>query len=169
MAEPFLAETRIMSFGFAPQGWALCNGQLLPVRQNQALFALLGVNFGGDGIETFGLPDLRGRTPIHFDNNHTIGQKGGEEAHVLTNPEMPTHTHSLKAKTTLVNNNIPDPANYLGQTLPNLVYSSQSQNFNTMNAASLSFIGGNQPHTNMQPYLTLNFCIALRGIFPTQN
>lgn len=168
MAEPFLAETRIFSFNFAPRGWALCNGQLLPINQNQGLFALLGTTFGGNGIQNFGLPDLRGRTPISFGNGPVLGEKGGEEAHTITIPEMPLHNHTLKVKTDPVTTNIPTAANFLGQTAPNLVYSSQGQNFTTMNPGSLSNVGGNQAHTNMQPYLALNFCIALQGIFPSQ-
>lgn len=168
MAEPFLAETRMFSFNFAPRGWALCNGQLLPINQNPALFALLGTTFGGDGRVNFALPDLRGRTPISFGNGPVLGEKGGEEAHTITIPEMPQHNHSLKVKTDPVTTNIPAAVNFLGQTAPNLVYSSQGQNFTTMNSGSLSNVGGNQAHTNMQPYLTLNFCIALQGIFPSQ-
>jgi len=169
MAEPFLAETRIMSFAFAPRGWALSNGQLLPINQNQGLFALLGTTFGGDGTRNFALPDLRGRTPISFGNGHTLGERGGEEAHTITMQEMPLHNHSLNAKTDPVTTNIPAAVNFLGQTAPNLVYSSQGQNFTTMNPGSLSNVGGNQAHINMQPYLALNFCIALQGIFPTPN
>ncbi|KIO51202.1 phage tail protein [Flavobacterium hibernum] len=168
MAEPFLAETRIMSFAFAPRGWALSNGQLLPINQNPALFALLGTTFGGDGRVNFALPDLRGRTPISFGNGHTLGEKAGEEVHTITMQEMPLHNHLLKAKTDPVTTNIPTAANFLGQTAPNLVYSSQGQNFTAMNPGSLSNVGGNQAHTNMQPYLALNFCIALQGIFPSQ-
>lgn len=167
MAEPFMAETRIMSFGFAPKGWAMCNGQLLPINQNQALFSLLGTTFGGDGRVNFGLPDLRGRTPIHF-GNHTLGEKGGEEAHTITMGEMPQHTHSLLSGTNAVTTNVPDSSVVLGNTAPNLVYSGQSQNFVNMNSASISNRGGSQAHLNMQPYLTLNFCIALQGIFPSQ-
>lgn len=168
MADPFLAETRIMSFTFAPRGWALCNGQLLPINQNQALFALLGTTFGGDGRINFGLPDLQGRTPISFGSGYTLGEKAGEEAHTITIPEMPQHNHFLKAKADPVTTNIPAAASFLGQTAPNLVYSGQSQNFTTMNPGSLSNVGGSQAHLNMQPYLVLNFCIALQGIFPSQ-
>lgn len=168
MAEPFLSEIRMMSFNFPPKGWAMCNGQLLPINQNQGLFSLLGTNFGGDGRVNFGLPDLRGRTPIHFGNGHTLSEKGGEQAHTLSIAEIPRHIHLLQAKTDPVNTNIPNTTNYLGQTAPNLVYSGQSQNFTAMNAGSLSNIGGSQSHINMQPFLTLNFCVALQGIFPSQ-
>src|SRR4051794_10288640 len=101
MAEPFLSEIRLMSFGFAPKGWALCNGQLLPINQNQALFSLLGTNFGGNGQTTFGLPDMRGRVPIHVGNKHTLGEKGGEQAHTLTIQEIPTHIHAANASQTV--------------------------------------------------------------------
>lgn len=167
MAEPFLAETRIMSFNFAPKGWALCNGQLLPINQNQGLFSLLGTTFGGDGRVNFGLPDLRGRTPIHFGNGHTLGEKGGEQAHTLTISEIPKHTHSLKAKTDLATTNIPDNTVVLANAMPNLVYSGQNQNLTAMSSGTLSNVGGSQAHLNMQPFLTLNFCIALQGIFPS--
>ncbi|MFD2942288.1 phage tail protein [Flavobacterium notoginsengisoli] len=167
MAEPFLAETRIMSFNFAPKGWALCNGQLLPINQNQGLFSLLGTTFGGDGRVNFGLPDLRGRTPIHFGNGHNLGEKGGEQAHTLTISEIPKHTHSLKAKTDLATTNIPDNTVVLANAMPNLVYSGQNQNLTAMSSGTLSNVGGSQAHLNMQPFLTLNFCIALQGIFPS--
>nr|WP_294782262.1 tail fiber protein [uncultured Flavobacterium sp.] len=168
MAEPFLSETRIMSFNFPPKGWALCNGQFLPINQNQALFSLLGTMYGGDGRVNFGLPDFRGRIPIHTGNGHTLGEKGGEENHTLTNAEMPQHNHILKTKTDQSNTNIPAASNFIGSTAPNLVYSGQSQNLTAMKSESISNVGGNQPHLNMQPFLTLNFCIALQGIFPNQ-
>jgi microcystin-dependent protein len=170
MAEPFLAETRIMSFDFAPQGWATCNGQLLPINQNQALFSLLGTTFGGDGRVNFALPDLRARTPIHFGNNYTLGQRGGEQAHTLTISELPTHKHTLINTNQAVDTNIPsNGASVLGNTAPNQVYNSSGQNLTGMNPASVSNIGGSQAHLNMQPFLALNFCIALQGIFPSPN
>ncbi|WP_276379302.1 phage tail protein [Flavobacterium sp. H4147] len=168
MAEPFLAELRMMSFSFAPQGWAMANGQLLPINQNQALFALLGTTYGGNGQVNFALPDLRGRTPIHVGSGYNLGQKGGEESHTVTIGEMPQHSHRFQAKDNAVITNIPSNTNFLGNTAPNLVYSGQNQNFTAMNAGSISNIGGSQPHLNMQPYLTINFCIALQGIFPSQ-
>ncbi|KAF2339722.1 MAG: tail fiber protein [Flavobacterium nitrogenifigens] len=168
MATPYLGEIRIMSFNFAPKGWALCNGQFLPINQNQALFSLLGTMYGGNGQTTFALPNLRGKTPIHFGNGHTIGEQGGEEAHTLSVSELPQHTHVLQAKTDSVSTNIPSSSNLLANTAPNLVYSGQSQNFTSMNSGSLGSVGGSQPHLNMQPFLTLNFCIALVGIFPSQ-
>lgn len=169
MAEPFLAETRIMSFAFAPKGWAMCNGQLLPINQNQALFSLLGTTFGGDGRVNFALPDLRGRTPIHFGNSHTLGERGGEQAHTLTMSELPTHNHVLSNTNQAVSTNVPASGISLGNTAPNQVYNSSGQNLVAMNPASVSNVGGSQAHLNMQPFLTLNFCIALQGIFPSPN
>ncbi|CAD0005938.1 phage tail protein [Flavobacterium chungangense] len=170
MAEPFLAETRIMSFNFAPKGWAMCNGQFLPINQNQALFSLLGTSFGGNGQTTFALPDLRGRTPIHFGNNFMLGQRGGEEAHTLTINELPAHQHNLNNTNQAVSTNVPNSGtSMLGNTAPNQVYNTAGQNLAAMNPASVSNVGGSQPHLNMQPFLTLNFCIALQGIFPSQN
>ena len=116
MAEPFLSETRIMTFSFAPKGWAMCNGQLLPINQNQALFALLGTTFGGDGRVNFALPDLRGRTPIHVGNGHTLGERAGEQAHTLSIQELPQHTHVLKSTSQAVTTNIPASGNALGNT-----------------------------------------------------
>jgi microcystin-dependent protein len=164
MAEPFLSEIRIMSFGFAPKGWALCNGQLLPINQNQALFSLLGTTFGGNGQTTFGLPDLRDRTPIHVGSGHTLGEKGGEQSHTLTQSEMPQHTHVVNASTLDANTNLPAGSVFATAgaynppgTLTNLAPATQTN------------VGGSQAHLNMQPFLTLSFCIALQGIFPSQN
>ncbi|WP_281297804.1 phage tail protein [Flavobacterium limnophilum] len=168
MAEPFLSETRIMSFSFAPKGWALCNGQLLPINQNQALFSLLGTTFGGDGRVNFALPDLRGRTPIHVGNGHTLGERGGEQAHTLTIAEMPTHTHILKGTSQAVTTNIPTSMTALGNTAPNQAYGNPN-NLVVLNPTSVSNTGGSQAHLNMQPFLTLNFCIALQGVFPSPN
>ena len=163
MAEPFLSEIRIMSFVFAPRGWALCNGQLLPINQNQALFSLLGTTFGGDGRVNFALPDLRGRTPIHVGSSHTLGERGGEQAHTLSIAELPMHAHV--ANSTSVNGNTPVPTgNLLGQA--NNAYSTAS-NLISLNPSSVANVGGSQAHLNMQPFLTLNFSIALQGIFPS--
>lgn len=166
MAEPFLSEIRIMSFSFAPKGWALCNGQILPINQNQALFSLLGTTFGGDGRLNFALPDLRGRTPIHVGSGHTLGERGGEQAHTLSISELPMHTHVFNASNTLGDQPVPTG---------NVLASAQSQMYTA--AASLTAllpstignVGGSQAHLNMQPFLTLNFCIALQGIFPSPN
>jgi microcystin-dependent protein len=165
VAEPFLSEVRIMSFVFAPTGWALCNGQLLPINQNQALFSLLGTTFGGDGRVNFALPDLRGRTPIHVGSGHTLGERGGEQAHTLSIAELPTHTHVLQASS--VNATVPAPTgNVLGSALN--VYA-PATNLISLNPGSITNVGGSQAHLNMQPFLTLSFCIALQGIFPSPN
>lgn len=166
MAEPFLSEVRIMSFVFAPKGWALCNGQLLPINQNQGLFSLLGTTFGGDGRVNFALPDLRGRTPIHVGSGHTLGERGGEQAHTLSIAEIPTHTHVLSATSNNGTTNVPT-GNVLAKTL-GLQYSSPTQ-LVAMNPGSVTNTGGSQAHLNMQPFLTLSFCIALQGIFPSPN
>jgi microcystin-dependent protein len=163
MAEPFLSEIRIMSFVFAPKGWALCNGQLLPINQNQALFSLLGTTFGGDGRVNFALPDLRGRTPIHVGSGHTLGERGGEQAHTLSIAEIPTHTHVLNGTSNTGNALIPT-GNLLAKA--NLPAYRTPDNLVAM-APSVTNVGGSQAHLNMQPFLTLNFCIALQGIFPS--
>ena len=167
MAEPFLSEIRLMSFGFPPKGWALCNGQLLPINQNQALFSLLGTTYGGNGTTTFGLPDLQGRVPIHMGSGHTLGERGGEQAHTLSIAELPAHTHTLNG-TSNTGNLIIAAGNLLG-TSPSQMYQAPDNNLTPMNPASIANVGGSQAHPNMQPFLTLNFSIALQGIFPTQN
>ena len=173
MAEPFLSEIRIMSFGFAPRGWALCNGQLLPINQNQALFSLLGTTFGGDGRVNFSLPDLRGRAPISFGSGHTLGERAGEQAHTLSISEIPTHTHVATAKAPANGSaNVNNPSGqFLSNSAPAEIYNSGAGNpgFLTPNPATVSNVGGSQAHQNMQPTLVLNFCIALQGIFPSQN
>jgi microcystin-dependent protein len=166
MAEPFLSEIRIMSFQFAPKGWALCNGQLLPINQNQALFALLGTTFGGNGQTNFALPDLRGRVPIHVGSGHTLGERAGEQAHTLTVQEMPQHTHAPRASS--VEGNLLEPGGNFWGSNSRRPYSSLDPN-TAMNPANCTNVGGSQAHLNMQPFLTLNFCIALQGIFPSQN
>jgi len=165
MAEPFLSEVRIMSFVFAPKGWALCNGQLLPINQNQALFSLLGTTFGGDGRVNFALPDLRGRTPIHVGSGHTLGEKGGEPAHTLSIAEIPTHTHVLQGTNANAVTNAPT-SNALGNTT-DLYHAATA--LTSLNPGSVTPVGGSQAHLNMQPFLTLSFCIALQGIFPSPN
>ena len=168
MAEPFLSEIRIMSFGFAPKGWALCNGQLLPINQNQALFSLLGTTFGGDGRVNFALPDLRGNVPIHVGQGHTLGQKGGEQAHTLSIAELPTHTHVLNATSVTATTNSPDTTTILATSTPQNLYG-PATNLVAMSPAAVANVGGSQAHLNMQPFLTLSFCIALQGIFPSPN
>jgi microcystin-dependent protein len=170
MAEPFLSEIRIMSFVYAPKGWALCNGQLLPINQNQALFSLLGTTFGGDGRVNFGLPDLRGRTPIHVGSGHTLGERGGEQAHTLSIAELPEHMHVLMASSTLANAPVPfgPSPNILASNPTTLMYGPPN-NLVAAGTTSVTNTGGSQAHLNMQPFLTLSFCIALQGIFPSPN
>jgi len=180
MTTPYLSEIKIMSFGFAPKGWALCNGQLLPINQNQALFSLLGTTYGGDGRINFGLPDLRSRIPIHMGNSHTLGERGGEEAHTLNISELAAHNHFVTASDTApgggTGGHTPAPGKLLARSAA--VTSSGTVDVqlyvasNTTAAAfanSINPIGGSQPHLNQQPFLVLNFCIALQGIFPSQN
>ena len=167
MAEPFLSEIRLFSFGFAPKGWALCNGQLLPINQNQALFSLLGTTYGGDGRVNFALPNLQGNVAIHMGNGHVLGERGGEQAHTLSIPEMPAHTHTVQASSAVGTQNVPANNMMLSQRAAE-IYRAPS-NLAPMVSGTLANTGGSQPHLNMQPFLTLNFCIALQGIFPSQN
>ena len=165
MAEPFLSEIRLMSFVFAPKGWALCNGQLLPINQNQGLFSLLGTTFGGDGRVNFALPDLRGRTPIHVGNGHTLGERGGEQAHTLSISEIPTHTHTLTVSNDNATTSAPNASVLMAQASVDMYRS--PTNLVALGAGSIANVGGSQAHLNMQPFLTLSFCIALQGIFPS--
>ena len=167
MAEPFLSEIRIMSFEFAPKGWALCSGQLLPINQNQALFSLLGTTFGGDGRVNFALPDLRSRAPIHVGSGHTLGERGGEQAHTLSIAEIPTHQHALNASGTAADSPVPT-GNIPAPTGGNQLYGPPT-NLTPLDPGSVTNVGGSQAHLNMQPFLTLSFCIALQGIFPSPN
>ncbi len=166
MAEPFLSEIRIMSFTFAPKGWALCNGQFLPINQNQALFSLLGTTYGGNGQTTFALPDLRGRTPIHVGSGHTLGERGGAQAHTLSIAELPVHTHVLQASSQPASTSTPNTTVVPAQSVGASVYASASAP-GAMAPTAIGNVGGTQAHLNMQPYLTLSFCIALQGIFPS--
>lgn len=168
MAEPFLSEIRIFSFGFAPRGWALCNGQLLPINQNQGLFSLLGTTFGGDGRVNFALPNLQGRTPMHVGSGHTLGERGGEQAHTLSISELPQHTHLGRASTNTATRTSIGMNNYPSDSSPNNVYSPPG-NLVAMRGGSVTNTGGSQAHLNMQPFLVLNFSIALQGIFPSQS
>ncbi|MGW5237400.1 phage tail protein [Monashia sp. NPDC004114] len=169
MAEPFLSEIRIMSFSFAPKGWALCNGQLLPINQNQGLFSLLGTTFGGDGRVNFALPNLQTRTPIHVGSGHTLGERGGEQNHTITLGELPQHVHGANATTVQAdaNTNSPNPNFMAAQSNFSQLYIAAGT-LAAMAQNAISNTGGSQAHTNMQPYLVLNFCIALQGIFPSQ-
>jgi microcystin-dependent protein len=166
MSEPFLGEMKLISWNYAPHGWAFCDGQLLPIAQNTALFALLGTTYGGDGVTNFALPNLRGRAPIHCGGTFAQGQTGGESAHALTIAEMPAHTHLVEGsgdpgtKTS--------PVGYLWATNAANPYSGSPPN-TTMSPGAVGVAGGSQPHTNMQPYLVLNMIIALQGIFPSRN
>src|SRR5689334_3456191 len=165
MAEPYLSEIRIFSFNFPPKGWALCNGQLLPINQNQALFALLGTTYGGNGQTNFALPNLRGRLPIHFGSGHTLGEAAGSTSVTINIQTLPTHMHALQCNNS--NGTTSNPtSNFLA--FGNNVYHTPA-NLQTMNPQSVSSVGGSQPHNNMMPYLVLNFIIALQGIFPSQN
>ncbi len=164
--EPFLGELKIFSFNFAPKGWALADGQQLPINQNQALFSLLGTMYGGNGQTTFALPNLQGRTPIHFGNGFTQGQQAGEPAHTLTLSELPQHTHFAKGNNGTAS--VSDPTNAFWSNGGDNVYTNAAPNA-LMKAGLIGNAGGSQPHINMSPYLVLNFSIALQGIFPSQN
>ena len=170
MSTPFLSEIRIFSFNFAPKGWVMCNGQVLPINQNQALFSLLGTTYGGDGRVNFALPNLQGRTAMSMGGGYTLGQRAGEEAHTLIMSEMAAHTHPANADPKNGDATQANPANNLPANNPALpMYSSGSSNMAAMYAQMVTAVGGSQPHENRQPFLALNFCIALVGIFPSQN
>ncbi len=167
MAEPFLSEIRLFSFGFPPKGWALCDGQLLPIAQNQGLFSLLGTTYGGDGRVNFGLPNLRGRVPIHMGGGHTLGERGGEQAHTLAISELPMHTHSANATSIAATASNPATTRMPARASGANLYAAAS-NLTALDAQAIPSVGGSQAHLNMQPFLVLNFCIALQGIFPRQ-
>jgi len=173
MAEPFLSELRLFSFGFPPKGWALCNGQLLPINQNQALFSLMGTTYGGDGMVNFALPDLRGRVPVHMGNGVSLGQRYGESSHTVTLQELPQHNHLMKCFSTAGAQNTAPTAFYADTSTIGAngldVYKTGVTPSAVMAANAISNIGGSQPHENRQPFLTLNYCIALQGIFPSPN
>jgi len=165
MSEPFLSEIKIVSFSFAPKGWALCNGQFLPINQNQALFSLLGTTYGGNGQTTFALPNLQGRVPIHMVGGHVLGEGGGEQAHTLSVSQVPQHIHVFNGTT--ANADSPVPAGNLLGTANNLY--TPPANLTSLDPSTVTSVGGSQAHLNMQPFLVLNFCIALQGIFPSRN
>ena len=165
MSTPYLGEIKIFSFNFPPKGWSFCNGQLMAINQNQALFSLLGTTYGGDGITTFALPNLQGRVPLHFGAGFTQGQSAGETAHTLIISELPAHTHAVVASSNVADQGSPQN-NYWAVESSNS-YSTSADS--SMAPQTLSSIGGSQPHDNMPPYLTLSFCIALSGIFPSHN
>jgi microcystin-dependent protein len=172
VSEPFLAEVRIVGFNFAPRGWAFCDGQILPINQNQSLYSLLGTTYGGDGRTSFALPDLRGRAPMHTGRSngggdHREGQKSGEETHTLAGNEMPNHDHVLRANSAPGNSATPS-----GATLASLagMYTSYSgANATPMRSGTIAHVGGGQAHDNMMPWIAVNFCIALQGLFPSRN
>ncbi len=165
MSSPYLAEIRIISFNFAPKGWAFCNGQTLPINQNQALFSLLGTTYGGNGQTNFQLPNLQGATPIHFGNGFIQGQVGGEVNHTLTQSEMPQHTHPAIASSNAASQG--DPTGSFWANGSQGAYAATPAQ--SMSTGAVSSIGGSQPHNNMPPYLVVNYVIALVGIFPSRN
>jgi microcystin-dependent protein len=167
MPTPFLGEIKIISWNFAPQGWAFTNGQLLPINQNQALFSLFGTMYGGNGQTTFALPNFRGRVPVHKGNGHTQGEAGGSSAVTINASTMAQHTHFVQ-----VTNNVASDANPSnGVILAKSVAQAYgaAANLTPMAATTIGNVGGSQPHENRQPYLVLNFIVALQGIFPSQN
>ena len=165
MSEPFLSEIKIVSFNFPPKGWALCNGQLLPINQNQALFALLGTTYGGNGQTNFALPNLRGRVPISFSNSHNLGEAAGSTSVTVNIQQLPTHLHTFNA--TNGDFTATSPGDAVMSKAPSPVFGAATSLVPM--AATVSSVGGSQPHNNMMPYLVLNFIIALQGIFPSRN
>lgn len=166
MSTPFIAEIRMVAFDFAPKGWALCNGQLLPINQNQALFSILGTTYGGNGQTTFALPDLRGRSPAHTGGEIQLGQAGGEETHTLISSEMPAHTHAVSGDA--ADASAASPTDNVWASSSNNLFSNSAPN-TALHPASVGAACGSQPHPNQQPYLAVNFVIALVGIFPSRN
>ena len=165
MGTPFMGEVKIISWNFAPKGWSLCNGQFLPINQNQALFSLLGTMYGGNGQTTFALPDLRGRVPLHVGSGLTQGQAGGQEAHTVTQSEMPAHNHFATAVNGTATTEAPG-GNFLA-TNPAALYNTAPNT--TLQPGTITNVGGSQPHENRQPFIVLNYIIALQGAFPSQN
>lgn len=158
-----MGEIRLFSFGFAPRYWAMCNGQLLPINQNQALFSLLSTTYGGNGTTNFALPNLQGRVPIHVGNGHTLGEANGSISHTLSVAELPAHTHPLYATTASASTD--SPAGALAAHADSDLYSKTGPAV-AMDASAVGLTGGSQAHENRQPFLTINFCIALQGIWP---
>ncbi|WP_457418935.1 phage tail protein [Roseateles sp. P5_E7] len=171
MADPFLGELKLVSFGYAPRRWALCDGQLLPISQNQALFALLGTTYGGNGQSNFALPDLRGRSPMHVggDAAVSLGERGGAEAVALTPAQMPAHSHTLTATNDLANASVPGGAVPAAKPRGGINRYAPAGSGAVMGATAIATKGGGQPHENMQPYVVLNWVIAMQGIFPSRD
>lgn len=167
MGQPFYGEIKLISWNFPPKGWAFCNGQLLPINQNQALFSILGTTYGGNGQTTFALPDLRSRIPIHVGGGHLLGESAGQESHTLQVTEMPGHIHQVVADTE-PGGATPSGTSRLAASSGGNLYGPPN-NLQPMAANSTTQVGGSQPHTNLQPYLVINFIIALQGIFPSRN
>lgn len=168
MGTPYLSEMRIVAFNYPPKGWAFCNGQLLPINQNQALFSLLGTTYGGNGVQNFSLPNLKGRVPIHFGNGFTQGQSGGEVNHTLTTNELPAHSHQLNGAAARAAQAAPPTGGVLARASAQ-TYSPGFGAPTALDPSTVTNTGGTQPHANQQPYLVLNVCIALQGIFPSRN
>ncbi|MDH3451998.1 MAG: tail fiber protein [Gammaproteobacteria bacterium] len=166
MSEPFLAEIRMFGFDFPPRGWAFCDGQILPINQNQSLFSLLGTTYGGDGRTSFALPDLRGRTPIHVGSGFNLGLRSGQDQVVLSFQEIPNHTHTLNVSTANAAANTPTGNLYARSATP--LYHARSSTVN-MRTDTVANSGGGQGHENMQPFLAVRFCIAIQGLFPSRN
>ncbi|GAA1544000.1 phage tail protein [Nocardioides humi] len=175
MADPFVAEIRIFPFNFAPRGWAWCDGQLLPLSQNTALFSLLGTTYGGNGQSNFALPDLHGRAPMHPGQGpglslHDLGETGGSETVTLLESEIPSHTHPLRANTDgVADTSAPSAAAAFAPSSGGTLYQSTATGGEYLAAEALSPAGSSQPHNNMQPYLTFYFCIALQGVYPPRS
>lgn len=166
MSEPFLGEVKMFGFPFAPTGWAACDGQVMSIPQNQALFALIGTAYGGNGVSTFNLPDLRGRVAVHMGNAIQRGNAGGEETHTLTITEMPLHQHIVKGSSAPPNQSSPSGNNWAAA--PENVFTKQPSD-GQLNPAAIGVAGESQGHPNLQPYLAVNYCIALQGIWPSRN
>ena len=175
MSNPFVAEIRIFPFNFAPKGWAFCNGQLMPISQNTALFSLLGTFYGGDGKSTFALPDLQGSVAMHTDQfsgggQFPIGSSSGSDTVTVLTSEMPAHGHTVQCDTNALNTSLMSPsANVPGNTSPKLIYSVTTTPNTPMNPFLIGVAGGSLPHNNLQPYLVLNYCIALQGVYPPRS
>jgi microcystin-dependent protein len=174
MADPFVAEIRVFGFTFAPKGWATCDGQLLPISQNTALFSLLGTFYGGDGKSTFALPNLQGSAALHEGQGqglslYDLGQQGGSQFVTLLETEIPVHTHAVQANANPSNLATPSPARSYARAAPGTAYNALNTNLVNFAFQAIAPAGGSQPHNNMMPYLTLNFCIALQGVFPQRS